>query len=106
MEELCTSDEEVLFVASLLCEEEDEEDRTKTRKLWIHSINQKRPFLGEFHHLFPDLEEDPRKFFQYFRISRLKFYELLDIIRSDILYKNTKFHKAVSPEERLAVCLR
>lgn len=106
MEELSSEDEEVFVVAALLCEEDDDKNAESKRKFWVHPINKKRRLLGEFHHLFPDLERDHCKFFQYFRMSRMKFQELLDIICPALTFQNTTFRRAVSPEERLAVCLR
>ncbi len=71
-----------------------------------YSINSKRQTLGEFHHLFDDLLKDDVKFFQNFRMSPEKFFELHSLICDDISKSNTKFRRAVSSEERLAVCLR
>lgn len=108
MAELSSCEEDVLSVGLLLCDEEEEEEEIMQRKrsFWVHPINQKRRRLGEFYHLYPDLEKDPKKYFQYFRMTQCKFSELLDIIRPHLEYQNTKFRRAVSPEERLAVCLR
>ncbi|XP_030749371.1 protein ALP1-like [Sitophilus oryzae] len=74
--------------------------------MWVHPINQKRAELGEFHHLFNDLKEDEKKFFQYFRMSHNKFLELLDILEPDLSFQNSSFRRAISKEERLAVALR
>ena len=78
MAELSSSEEDILFVGSLLCDVEEEEEITKRkRSFWVHPINQKRCHLGEFYHLYPDLEKKQKKYFQYFRMSQRKFSELV-----------------------------
>ncbi|KAK9887104.1 hypothetical protein WA026_020048 [Henosepilachna vigintioctopunctata] len=74
--------------------------------MWIHEINSKMLTFGEFHHLFPDLLSDEKKFFKYFRMSPNKFSELLALIRPDKEKRNTTFRPAISSEERLGTCLR
>lgn len=100
---MSSSEDEDLF---LFCLMESEEEEKRERQLWVHPINKKRDTFGEFHHLFPDLLKDNRKFFQYFRMSPEKFYELLNMLTPLIEKQNTNFRRPVSPEERLAVCLR
>lgn len=68
-----SSSEDVFLLGMLVSEEEEEQGK----RLWVHNINKKRGQYGEFHHLFPDLLVEDRIFFQYFRMSREKFYELL-----------------------------
>lgn len=104
MSENSSSDEEIIVVAALLAEEETKKKRK--RSMWIHPINQKRAKLGEFQHLFEDLKEDEKKFFQYFRMSPNKFSELLDILEPELTFQNSSFRRAISKEERLAVALR
>jgi hypothetical protein len=48
---------------------------------WIHPINMKRDAFGTFKHLFPDLLNDPRKCYNYFRMSIERFYELENMLR-------------------------
>ncbi|KAG8334000.1 hypothetical protein J6590_099128 [Homalodisca vitripennis] len=102
---MSSSEDEDLFLFCLL--QSEEEKRQKT--MWVHPINENRKKYGEFH-LFPDLLKDKRKFFQYFRMSPEKFYELLNMLRPFIEKQDTYFRpvqtRPVSPEERLAVCLR
>lgn len=99
-----SSSEEDLAVLSLIASMEQEELTQK--KCWVNNINQKRLTYGEFHHLFSDLRQDKKRFFKYFRMSEEKFFELLSLLKSSIEHNNTRFRKAVSIEERLAVCLR
>lgn len=95
--------EEELIVVAAVCAEAEREERAR-RRFWVHEINLKRETYGEFHHLFPDLLADDEKFFKYFRMSSVKFYELLKML--PIRKQNTNFRKAISPEERLAVTLK
>lgn len=74
-------------------------------RVWIHEINEKREDLGEFR-LVPELREDPKRFQMYFRMGLEEFDYLHQLIESDIKKKNTQFRRAVSTEQRLAVCLR
>lgn len=74
-------------------------------RVWVHEINEKREDLGEFR-LVPELREDPKRFQMYFRMGLEEFDYLHQLIESDIKQKNTQFRRAVSTEQRLAVCLR
>lgn len=51
-------------------------------------------------------ELDDENFKMYYRVSRQQFDELLTMIAKDIAKSDTNFRKAISPEERLAICLR
>lgn len=59
---------------------------------------------GEYFHLFPDLLNDEKKFFKYFRMSADKFFELVELLLLE--KKDTNYRKSVSPAERLAVTLK
>jgi hypothetical protein len=50
--------------------------------------------------------EDKEKFFQYFRLSQYEFNELLEKIEVVITKDYTVFNEAITPKEKLAVCLR
>lgn len=78
----------------------------KRRKMWMHKMCLSRPLEGEFATLFAHLENDQEKFHRYFRMSAEKFEELLSIITPVIQRQNSTFRLAVSPKERLAVCLK
>lgn len=56
--------------------------------------------------LFEDLCEHPEKFFQYYRMTKSSFDELLGIVGPSITYSDTKWRKCIPPEERLSVTLR
>ena len=72
----------------------------------VHSINKVRESLGEFHHLFQQLKDDPEKFFQYTRMHRKTFSIILEAITPFIERKGTDFKKPITPEERLVITLR
>lgn len=80
--------------------------KQKTRKVWIHHINRKRPDFGMFHHLHPDLQNDEKKFYDFFRMSEELFVILLDLVGPEISKLDTNYRKSITAEERLAICLR
>lgn len=101
--EMNFSDEELLLIAVLL---DDDEAKPTGRRKWVHPSLLCRATEGEFHTLFPQLLDDETKFFQYFRMSREQFEILLSKIGSDLKKQDTTFRAAISPREKLAVCLR
>ncbi|XP_068082039.1 uncharacterized protein [Anabrus simplex] len=94
-----SEDGEIIAIA-LACEEEER----KERRFWIHEINLKREQCGEYNLLLPDLLRDEDKFFKYFRMSSLKFFELLSDLPLQKMESN--FRKPISPGERLAVTMK
>ena len=98
-----SSDEEVLVLS--LAAECEKEKRTKRTK-WVHHICASRDEEGEYHTLFSHLKKDDTKFFQYCRMSYIKFCELLSYIKDDITMQETRFRKPISAEERLFLTLR
>jgi abortive infection bacteriophage resistance protein len=64
-----------------------------------------RKMKGELWTLFKGFTDDELKFYQYFRMSRYQFSNLLKTIHADLLKKNTTFREAVSPQEKLGACL-
>jgi hypothetical protein len=74
------------------------------KDVWVNEIFEERK-NGEFHTLFPQLLEQPCKFYDYFRMFPETFWYILNDIRDDIK-KQSNFRKCISPEERLAVTLR
>ena len=45
---------------------------------WVHSANVARPVVGAFVTLYEELRRDTKKFFNYFRMSKESFDELLN----------------------------
>lgn len=101
------SDNELALIALLLDDDEVEVKKIKKRsRKQVHPILKKRKLEGEHWTLFKDLLKYDDKFYQYFRMPQCKFYELLKLIEPMLQKQNTSFREAISPTERLAVCLR
>lgn len=101
--EISSSDEDI--VLALLLADEEEELQQNRRQIWTHPINLRRPELGEFNTLFPDLLNDEQRFFKFFRMSANKFFELVNTLPG-LQKQETNYRKSISPMERLAVTLK
>lgn len=97
--------EEDLIVMSLILDEEEQINKQKKRK-WVHEAWRKREVEGEFHTLYKELLDDQTKFFEYFRMSESTFNVLLSKLEVHLKKQNTHWRKAITPKEKLAVCLR
>jgi hypothetical protein len=75
-------------------------------RMWVHPINCNRRLHGEFHQLMPQLLEDEGRSQLYYRMSKVEFYHLLNMVARKLEKCSTQFRESISPEERLAVCLR
>ncbi|MGL5028831.1 MAG: hypothetical protein ACRC6C_01750 [Wolbachia pipientis] len=75
------------------------------RKLWVHPLLSERVQKGLFHTLYDDLQDD-KKFFQFFRMSKSSFDELLSILQVDISGEDTIMRRCIPAEEKLALTLR
>lgn len=53
-----------------------------------------------------DLRRDESKFFNYFRMSMTTFDDLLKRVNEDLKTHDTNMRKSITPEEKLAICLR
>jgi hypothetical protein len=80
------------WVITLLLEEEQfrRERISSERKMRVHKCFRNRKMEGEFCTLFKELTEDELKFYQYFRMSRYQFSDLLKTIHVDLLKKGSK----------------
>ena len=76
------------------------------RRTWVHEIIRKRQELGEFHRLVQELRLDQQIFLQYFRMTPETFDNLLHVVGPHIHKQTTNYRKPISPEQRLAICLR
>lgn len=99
------SENELLMIA-LILDEEEEEEVVKKKRLWVHQAWKKRPTEGEFSTLYKELMDDGTKFFEYFRMSENSFNLLLSKLEIHLKKQDTHWRKAITPKERLAVCLR
>jgi hypothetical protein len=52
----------------------------KKRQFWVHPIHQDRKRYGAYYTLLPQLEADPVKFFNYFRMKK----ECFDLLLSKV----------------------
>ena len=95
---------QLAMIALILDDEEKKFNPTK--KTWVRKMFTARKFVGEFHTLFKELEDEEISFYKYFRMSQSQFYELLTKIQTKIQKQNTTFREAISPKEKLMVCLR
>ena len=77
--------------------------RRRKRYFWVHPINVSRLTTGIFYTLMDDLKNDDRKFFNYFRMSKGSFYELLNIPEPHIRRQDTPMRASSPAEERLAM---
>ena len=93
------------MIAIILDEEEEAEQKVKRRK-WVHEAWQKRETEGEFATLYKELIDDETKFFHYFRMSKNCFRILLSKMETHLKKQDTHWRMAITPTERLAVCLR
>ena len=77
-----------------------------TRHMWTHPINADRPRLGEFHHLVPQLRKYPKRFQNYYRMSRECYAELLRIMAPHLEKGSTNHRTTISADERLTIAIR
>ncbi|KAL0151511.1 hypothetical protein M9458_053163 [Cirrhinus mrigala] len=77
----------------------------KRRSVWVHKTIQARSRHGEYHRLVQELRLDEVRFQQYFRLDRTQFDELLRRVGPLIAKDDTRIRRAISPGERLAICL-
>ena len=78
----------------------------RKKRNWVHEINVERKEFGEFHTLMPELQQDEKRFYIYFRKRSGCFDEILSVIKEDITKMDTNYREATSAEERLAITLR
>ena len=95
------SNEKLLLVALLA--KKQRKRRSAERKVHVHPILTSRMYTGVHHTLFPDLCADEKKFFNYFRMSKPSFEELLSYVRKDITGTTTKLRECILPDEKLTV---
>ena len=84
----------------------DEVVKNRCHRFGVHKCLRRRKVEGEYWTLYKKLTDDEEKFFQYFRMSEYSFNFLLGKIENSLRKKDTTFKEAISPKEKLAVCLR
>ncbi|CAN7995609.1 unnamed protein product [Ixodes hexagonus] len=74
---------------------------------WIRFLFRSRETFGEFHHLVRDMRLDNGSdFFQYFRMTRQRFDQLLALVGPQLQREATPWRKPISPAERLSLTIR
>lgn len=78
------------------------------RQFSAHPINQKRQYLGEYHHLFQELKNHPERFHNYMRMSLDTFKYIYENIKTEIEHcsYNNYHTNPILAEEKLVVTLR
>ncbi|CAK1589075.1 unnamed protein product [Parnassius mnemosyne] len=98
---------ELAAIAIAIDDEVLEKRSETTKRRWgVHPTWRKREAEGEFALLYKELIDDESKFYGYFRMSKECFTFLLEKVKPDLTKKITRFQKPISPNERLAVCIR
>ncbi|XP_062387121.1 uncharacterized protein LOC134100772 [Sardina pilchardus] len=93
-------------LALVLALDADEDGGNEHSRLWVHDINRGRQHYGAFHSLVQELRFDNARFAAYFRLDKCQFEALLRVVAPTISKQNTIMRQAISPEERLSICLR
>ncbi|KAF0715374.1 DDE Tnp4 domain-containing protein, partial [Aphis craccivora] len=75
-------------------------------KYWVHPINHDREELNQFDTFYTNLRLYSDKFFEYYRMSKTSFDELLEKLRPYITKENTQFRNSISAEQQLTITLR
>ena len=94
-----SSSEELLLLALLL------KKKKRKRRMQTHKMLASRIGRGLHHTLYDDLRADESKFFNYFRMTKPTFDELLSHIEDDIRGTDTNMRRSIKPDEKLAVTL-
>lgn len=76
------------------------------RKYWVHPINMQRDSFGEYKTLCLELEKYPDKYYSYFRMSQLRFNELLQMIKIRIEAKPNNYRTPIDIKLKLVLTLR
>ncbi|KAF5274626.1 hypothetical protein FQR65_LT13800 [Abscondita terminalis] len=85
MDLLDEEEEMVAAIAALIA------SHNASREYWVHPINQR---------------SDDERCKLYIRMTKKEFYVLYNLLESKLRKQNTHFREAISPEERLLLCLR
>ncbi|CAG7818041.1 unnamed protein product, partial [Allacma fusca] len=80
-------------------------NRRKTRTQWIRPFNLTRKSRGDYYVAIPDmLRDDPKYFFETFRVTPDLFEDLLTRV-GPLIQKQDCVRESISPAERLYVTL-
>ena len=93
-------------VKLLLCVADYYSFLRRKRKYWVHPINIKRDYLGEYTVLCLEFEKYPGNYFKYFKMSKEKFDILLELIARNIEPTMNNFRKPIEAKLKLLLTLR
>ncbi|KAG8199140.1 hypothetical protein JTE90_015975 [Oedothorax gibbosus] len=104
-------DAEYLLLLDLESESDDDSDseaialchELRQRRFWVADYIKRREDLGEFR-LYYELDDD--RFANYFRMSRIQFGQLQNILATSLTGKNSNCRSCLPVDLKLAVCLR
>jgi len=94
-----------LMKIALLLDEEEMRQSKRTRRFWVHPLVRTRQEEGDYTTLYRQLVNDDVKIYKYFRMSHGEYMDILSTIEIDLKKEDTRFRKAISPSEKLSVCL-
>ena len=77
----------------------------RKHRFLVHEIIRRRRQQGAFHNLVQELQFDNENFKLYFRLTKEQFCHVLALVEGDIV-KFAMNREAISPTQRLALCLR
>ena len=77
--------------------------KNEEKKHWVHPLFQNKKRQGAFHNLIQELKDDDEKYFNYFRMSKASYYELLHRLGPALQRQDTTFRNALTPDEQLTI---
>ena len=80
--------------------------RKRTKRWWVHPINQSRKSFGAYYSLIPQLRMHHDRYQEYLRVDIQQFSDIHRRIAPLISKKDSKFRECISTDERLTICLR
>ena len=80
-------------------------EKTRKQRFQCHPINKEKENRGIMSKLYPQLRDNEDKFYNYTRMSRAAFEELLCVVQDEICVTYTNFQKSISPQERLLLTI-
>ena len=75
-------------------------------RIGVHKINKERPTKGVYHHLYPQLRQDPYRFYGYMAMSIQSFDLLLEKTENELESVVNVGEREIKPAEKLMVTLR
>ena len=94
------------IISTYILYKRHQKKKNKKKKLWIHPILENRKEKGAFANLVKELQDDDTKFFNYYRMSKSSYKELLGRLENVLQRSDTKFREALTPNEQLTITIR